>query len=54
MKRHRIEAPLGFTLRVMDGEQLDLERLSPEEVEVVKTARVLKGQSLYSHSWLKV
>jgi cobalamin-dependent methionine synthase I len=40
--------------RVMDGEPPDLESLGPEEAAVVKTARVLLGQSLYSHSWLKL
>ena len=45
---------LSLVHQVMDGEQPDLERLSSEEAEVVKTARVLVGQSLYSHSWLKI
>ncbi|MBI2505214.1 MAG: dihydropteroate synthase [Candidatus Latescibacteria bacterium] len=48
------QAELCLVHRVMDGEQPDLERLSQEEAEVVKTARVLNGQSLYSHSWLKL
>jgi len=40
--------------RVMDGEEVDLEGLTPEEVEYVKTTRLLLGESLYSHSWLKL
>jgi 5-methyltetrahydrofolate corrinoid/iron sulfur protein methyltransferase len=40
--------------RVMDGEQIDVDTLSPEAADYVKTARVLLGQSLYSHSWLKL
>ncbi len=40
--------------RVMDGEKPDLSKLSKKEVEYVKTARVLLGESLYSHSWLEV
>lgn len=40
--------------RVMDGEEVDLSRLSQEEGDYVKTARVLMGQILYSDSWLEV
>lgn len=52
--RGRREAEEALVHRAMDGEQIDLSALTPEEVDVVKTARVLMGQSLYSHSWLKV
>jgi len=40
--------------KVMDGEILDAGNLSPEEVDYMKTTKVLLGQSLYSHSWLKL
>jgi len=40
--------------RVMDGERPDMASLSQQEAEYVKTVRVLTGESLYSHSWLKV
>ena len=40
--------------RVMDGEDVDMESLSPEEADYVKTTRVLMGESLYSDSWLKL
>ena len=40
--------------RVMDGEKPDLPSLSEEEVNYVKTVRVLTGESLYSHSWLEI
>ncbi|GAH84278.1 unnamed protein product, partial [marine sediment metagenome] len=40
--------------RVMDGEKPDLSSLSNEEVNYVKTVRVLTGESLYSHSWLEI
>ena len=40
--------------RVMDGDQPDLSALSRQEVNYVKTVRVLTGQSLYSHSWLEI
>ena len=40
--------------RVMDGEKPDLSSLTEEENKYVKTARVLTGESLYSHSWLEI
>ena len=40
--------------RVMDGEKPDLSSLTEEEVKYAKTARVLIGESLYSHSWLEI
>jgi len=39
--------------RVMDGDKVDLASLNKKEVEYVKTVRVLKGETLYSHSWLE-
>ncbi len=39
--------------RVMDKEQIDLKSLSKEEVDYVKTTKVLMGQILYSDSWLQ-
>ncbi len=40
--------------RVMDKEQIDLKSLSKEELDYVKTTKVLMGQILYSDSWLKM
>ncbi|MCX8125595.1 MAG: dihydropteroate synthase [Dehalococcoidia bacterium] len=40
--------------RIMDGEDVDLNSLTPEERDYAKTARVLKGDILYSHAWLEV
>ena len=40
--------------KVMDGEPVDTSKLSKEEVDYVKTARVLLGQTLYSDSWLEL
>ena len=40
--------------RVTDGDTPDLGSLSKEEVEYVKTVKVLTGESLYSHSWLDI
>ena len=39
---------------MMDGDQPDMAKLSPKELEYAKTVRVLTGQSLYSHSWLEI
>lgn len=39
--------------KVMDGVEIDLMFLSPKQRDYVKTARVLLGQTLYSHSWLE-
>ncbi|MFC1912633.1 dihydropteroate synthase [Chloroflexota bacterium] len=40
--------------RVTDGDTPDLGSLSKEELEYVKTVKVLTGESLYSHSWLDI
>jgi len=40
--------------QVMDGETPDLSSLTEEEVEYVKTVKVLTGETLYSHSWLEI
>jgi len=40
--------------KVMDGEVIDLSSLSQQEQDYVKTAKVLTGETLYSHSWLEV
>jgi cobalamin-dependent methionine synthase I len=39
--------------KVMDGEDIDLSALSQKEVEYVKTAKVLMGETLYSDAWLE-
>ncbi len=38
--------------KIMNGEEVDVAKLSKEEMDYVKTAKVLLGQSLYSDSWL--
>jgi 5-methyltetrahydrofolate corrinoid/iron sulfur protein methyltransferase len=40
--------------KVCDGEDIDTSSLSKEELDYVKTARVLLGHSLYSDSWLEL
>ena len=39
--------------RAMEGEQFDTSELPQRERNYVKTARVLMGDSLYSHAWLE-
>jgi len=39
--------------KVMDGENIDLTSLTKEQVNYVKTTKVLMGKTLYSDSWLE-
>jgi 5-methyltetrahydrofolate corrinoid/iron sulfur protein methyltransferase len=39
--------------RIMEGEQVDPSGLSEKQRDYVKTARVLMGDTLYSHAWLE-
>jgi len=39
--------------RVMDGQPIDMAALNETERNYVKTARVLLGETLYSHAWLE-
>lgn len=50
-KRPELEA---LVYKVEDGEAIDMSSLSKEEVDFVKTAKVILGHSLYSDSWLEV
>jgi len=45
---------VNLVYRMMDGERPNLSSLSEEEVKYAKTVRVLTGETLYSHSWLKI
>ena len=54
MARGKRDEELQLVHRVMDDEEVDMGALSQEAVDVVKTTRLLMGQSLYSHSWLKL
>lgn len=40
--------------RIFDGEEIDLSGLSKQELDYVKTTKLLLGHSLYSHSWLEL
>ena len=39
--------------RVMDGEAVDMQSLSEEETVLVKTTKVILGQTVYSDSWIE-
>ncbi len=39
--------------RTMDGEEIDLSSLSQEEIDYVKTTKVLTAETLYSDAWLE-
>jgi 5-methyltetrahydrofolate corrinoid/iron sulfur protein methyltransferase len=43
-----------IVLAVMDNAACDTNKLNSEELDYLKTAKVLLGHSLYSHSWLKL
>jgi len=44
---------VGLIYKTMDGEDIDLSSLSQKEIEYVKTAKVLMGETLYSDAWLE-
>jgi 5-methyltetrahydrofolate corrinoid/iron sulfur protein methyltransferase len=44
---------IDLVYRTMDGETIDGSSLSREQMDYVKTARVLLGEVLYSHAWLE-
>jgi cobalamin-dependent methionine synthase I len=43
----------GLIHKTMNKEDIDLSALSQKEVEYVKTAKVLMGETLYSDAWLE-
>jgi len=40
--------------RMMDGDEPDPKTLSPKELEIYKTVRVLMGKTIFSESWLQI
>ena len=54
ISRGEMPGVVDIVHRIMDGEKVDLAGLSPKETEYAKTARVLMGETLYSHSWLEI
>ncbi|MCJ7791244.1 MAG: dihydropteroate synthase [Dehalococcoidia bacterium] len=53
LTRGRMPEIVELIYKTMDGEDIDLSSLSQKEVEYVKTAKVLKGETLYSNAWLE-
>jgi 5-methyltetrahydrofolate corrinoid/iron sulfur protein methyltransferase len=55
MALNRGEMPeiVKLIYQVMDGETIDMASLSADARDYVKTAKVLTGDKLYSHSWLE-
>ena len=53
MVRGRMQNIVDLIYRTMDGEDIDLSSLSQEEINYVKTAKVLRGETLYSDAWLE-
>jgi 5-methyltetrahydrofolate corrinoid/iron sulfur protein methyltransferase len=45
---------VNLIYRAMDEDDIDISSLTQRELEYVKTAQVLMGKTLYSHSWLEV
>ncbi|HIE32936.1 MAG TPA: dihydropteroate synthase, partial [Thermodesulfobacteriaceae bacterium] len=39
---------------IMDGDEPDPKSLSPKELEIYKTTRVLLGKTIFSESWLEL
>ena len=54
ISRGEMPGVVDIVHRIMDGEKVDLAGLSAKETEYAKTARVLMGETLYSHSWLEI
>lgn len=52
--RGEVPKIVDLIYRAMDEDDIDVSSLSQKEIEYVKTAQVLMGKSLYSHSWLEV
>ncbi len=44
----------ALVYKVEDGEPIDTDNLTKEELDYVKTARVILGHQLYSDSWLEI
>jgi hypothetical protein len=55
MALNRGEMPeyVKLVYQVMDGENIDTASLPADARDYVKTAKVLTGEKLYSHSWLE-
>lgn len=54
LMRGELENIKQLIYRVMDKEEIDMSSLSQKEIEYVKTAKVLMGETLYSDAWLEI
>jgi len=54
LMKGRLPGIVELIHKVMDGEDIDVDSLPPKERDYVKTAKVLMGESLYSHTWLEL
>jgi len=54
LNRGQMPALVDLIHKTMDGEEIDLDSLSPPERDYVKTVKVLMGETLYSHAWLDI
>jgi cobalamin-dependent methionine synthase I len=53
LNRGELPKVVDLIYKTMDGESVDLASLSKQEQDYVKTAKVLMGETLYSHAWLE-
>jgi len=51
--RGKSQNTVDLIYRTMDGEDIDFSSLSQEEINYVKTTKVLTGETLYSDAWLE-
>ena len=40
--------------KIMEGKEINTQKLSPKETEIYKTVKVLTGETIFSESWLEV
>ena len=53
LKKGKMPNIVDLIHRTMDGEEIDFSALSQKEIDYVKTAKVLMGETLYSNAWLE-
>jgi 5-methyltetrahydrofolate corrinoid/iron sulfur protein methyltransferase len=54
LMRGEMENIKQLIYKVMDKEEIDMSSLTQKEIEYVKTAKVLMGETLYSDAWLEI
>ena len=53
-RNEKLDIETNIIHKLMDGEEVDTGSMSKEEIDYVKTVKVLTGKSLYSDSWLEL